>query len=109
MKQEKLNFKNATIDKKNQSITECTAVLETAHKNLMEYLSKSIDKPLYSPFAWTYILTLCKVDDALGHNEIKRLYSALGVPLNGCYPRLVGASGIDSVRGEYDEIRVKYK
>ena len=66
-------------DEKTKSITECITVLETAHKNLMEYLSKSIDLPLYSPFAWTYILTLCKVDDALGHNELKSLYSALGV------------------------------
>lgn len=96
-------------EQKLKQILECMAVLEAAHKNLMEYLPKSIDQPLYSPLAWTYILTLCKVDDALGHNELKRLYSALGVPLNGCYPRLVGASGIDSVRGEYDEIRVKYK
>lgn len=66
-------------DEKTKSILECKIQLEFAHKNLIDCLSKSIDLPLYSPLAWTYILTLCKVDNALGHGELKRLYSALCV------------------------------
>lgn len=102
MEQKESNF-TQDVDGKKKAISEAIHGLDTHHSFLIDSLSNSIDRPLYTPIAMSYIITLCKVDNALGHNQLYDISAAI---LKGV---VHGVSGYNSEDGEYDKIIIKNK